>query len=122
MTAQSTGWFPFRVWELTAFDGGKVVVKIDQDYASNKAKFDDFMKKLDELGCAQVRPDPVHHRVSFWDWGWTPPPFVKNGDVAALVPYGNYFNASGDMAKSSPSSTRTKSSRSTTFVTHAPEG
>jgi hypothetical protein len=47
------------------------------------------MKKLDELGCAQVRPDPVHHRVSFWDWGWTPPPFVKNGDVAALVPYGS---------------------------------
>ena len=121
MTAQSTGWFPFRVWELTAFDGGKVVVKIDQDYASNKAKFDDFMKRLDELG---TRSSTTRSSTSpgFWDWGWTPPPFVKNGDVAALVPYGNYINASGDMAKSSPSSTRTKSSRSTTFVTHAPEG
>ena len=52
MTVQSTGGgFPSGCGrQLTAFDGGKVVVKIDQDYASNKAKFDDFMKKLDELG------------------------------------------------------------------------
>ena len=52
VTAEATGWFPFRVWELTAFDGGKVVLKIDQDYGNNKAKFDDFVKKLDELGYA----------------------------------------------------------------------
>jgi hypothetical protein len=74
VTAQSTGWFPFRVWELTAFDGGKVVVKIDQDYASNKAKFDDFMKKLDELGYA-LKYDQIQYITGFLGLGLDPAAF-----------------------------------------------
>ena len=84
------------MWELTAFDGGKVVLKIDQNYGNNKAKFDDFVKKLDELGYA-LKYDQIQYITGELLLNWTPPPSVKNGDVAGLVPYGNYIKKAAQL-------------------------
>ena len=76
VTVQSTGGgFPSGCGrQLTAFDGGKVVVKIDQDYGNNKAKFDDFMKKLDELGYA-LKYDQIQYITEFLGLGLDPAAF-----------------------------------------------
>ena len=97
VTAKATGYIPgFRVWELTAFDGDKPVLKIDQDYGNNKAKFDDFMKKLDELGYA-LKYDQIQYITGELLLNWTPPPCVTNNGVAGLVPYGSYIKKAAQL-------------------------
>ena len=54
------------------------------------------MKKLDELGYA-LKYDQIQYITGELLLNWTPPPSVKNGDVAGLVPYGNYIKKAAQL-------------------------